>query len=344
MDVELWAWAVAIAVIGGALAVDLLAFHRHAHEVTLREAVVSSAAWIALGLGFGALVWWAGGPNAAGEYYAGYLIEKALSVENVFVFALLLGAFAVPRALEHRVLFLGVLGALVLRGLFVAGGAAFLDTFHWAIYVFGAVLIVSGARMARMRSDHAVDVRRNPALRVLRRFVAVTDEYDGQRLVTRRSGGLVATPMLAVLVAIEASDVVFAVDSIPAIFAVTDTPFLVFTSTAFAMLGLRAMYFLLAGVMDRFVHLKTGLAAVLVVVGAKMLLTDVVQVPVWATLLVIVAILGVAITLSLHSANAFREAPRQPCGRQASEAVGTARGVRSETRPSTTGTRRPRAG
>lgn len=302
MDVQAWTWFVALAVIGGALAVDLLAFHRDAHEVTLREAVASTAAWVALGLGFGVLVWSVGGSHAAGEYYAGYLIEKALSVENVFVFALLLGAFAVPRELEHRVLFLGVLGALVLRGLFVAGGAAFLDTFHWAVYVFGAVLIVSGVRMARARPGHVVDVQRNPALRLLRRFVAVNDDYDGQRLFTRRAGRLVATPLLAVLVVIEASDIVFAVDSIPAIFAVTDTPFLVFTSTAFAMLGLRAMYFLLAGVIDRFVHLKTGLAAVLVVVGVKMLLTDVVHVPVWLTLVVIVTILATAIAVSLRAA------------------------------------------
>jgi tellurite resistance protein TerC len=300
VDVTIWGWAAVVGVILAALALDLFVFHRDPHAVTVREAVVSTVAWVVLGLVFGLVVWRVGGGEAAGEYYAGYLIEKALSVENIFVFALVLGAFAAPRELQHRVLFLGVLGALVLRGAFVAGGAAFLDAFHWAIYVFGAVLVASGVRMARHRSTQPVDPSRNAALRLLRRFVPVADRYHGPRLLVRDAGRLVATPLLAVVVVIEATDVVFAVDSIPAIFAVTDKPFLVFTSTAFAMLGLRAMYFLLGGVMQRFAYLTTGLAAVLVFVGVKMLLADVVHIPVWASLLGILVILAIAIGASLH--------------------------------------------
>jgi tellurite resistance protein TerC len=301
LDVTILSWLAVLGVIAGALALDLFAFHRTAHVVTLREATISTVAWVALGVGFGLVVWHWGGSEAAGEYYAGYLIEKALAVDNVFVFALVIGAFAVPRALEHRVLFIGVIGALVLRGIFIAGGAALLGTFHWILYAFGILLVLSGIKMLRHRAGTVVNPERNPVLRAVRRVMPMTDEYVGQRMFVRRAGRLMATPMLAVLTVIETTDVVFAVDSIPAIFAVTEEPFLVFTSTAFAMLGLRSMYFLLAGVMDRFVHLKTGLAAVLAFVGAKMLLTDVVHIPVWASLVAIVAILAVALVASLHA-------------------------------------------
>ena len=299
MDVPLYLWFLVMGGIAAALAVDLLVLHKDAHEVSMREAALTSAAWITLGLSFGVGVWWFAGADRAGEYYAGYLIEKSLSVDNVFVFALLFSYFAVPAKYQHRVLFWGVVGALVLRAGFIAAGAALLEQFHWVIYVFGALLVVTGVKMLRS-TGHSVDPGRNPVVRVLRRRVPMTDEYHGQRFLVRDGVRWVATPMLAVLVAIETTDVVFAVDSIPAIFAVTDEPFLVFTSNAFAILGLRALYFLLAGMMDRFIYLKTGLAAILLFVGAKMLLTEWWHIPIGVSLGVIAAILAAAIGVSLY--------------------------------------------
>jgi tellurite resistance protein TerC len=280
------------------LAVDLLVFHKEAHAVSTREAAIWSVVWVTLGLSFGVVVWLWQGPDAGGEYLAGYLIEKSLSVDNIFVFALIFGYFAVPAKYQHRVLFWGVVGALVLRAGFIAAGATLLDRFSWTVYVFGAFLLVTGVRMARQRDDH-VDPSRNPMLRLLRRRVPMTEGYEGQRFVVRRAGRLLATPMLAVLVVVETTDVVFAVDSIPAIFAVTDEPFLVFTSNAFAILGLRALYFLLAGMISRFAYLKIGLAAVLAFVGVKLLLTHVVHMPIWLSLGVIAGILGIALVASL---------------------------------------------
>jgi tellurite resistance protein TerC len=238
--------------------------------------------------------------DRAGEYYAGYLIEKSLSVDNIFVFALLFSFFAVPAAYQHRLLFWGVLGALVFRGLFIAAGAALLENFHWVIYVFGGFLVWTGVKMAR-QGEAEVHPERNPMLRLLRRVMPVTDSYVGTRFFVRRDRRTWATPLFAVLVAVETTDVLFAVDSIPAIFAVTDEAFLVFTSNAFAILGLRALYFLLAGLMDRFVYLKYGLAAILVFVGVKMLLVDVWHIPIALSLAVIAAVLGVSVALSLRA-------------------------------------------
>jgi tellurite resistance protein TerC len=288
-----------IAVIVGALLLDLFVFHRDAHEVSAREAAVSSAVWVALGLAFGVVVWiTAGGENGA-AYYAGYLIEKSLSVDNIFVFALLFGYFAVPNRYQHRVLFWGVLGALLLRAVFIAAGAEMLERFHWTIYLFGGFLLFTGVRMLRHDSAES-DPGRNPVLRLLRRRVPMTEQYEGQRLFVRRDGRRLATPLLAVLVTVETTDVVFAVDSIPAVFAVTDEPFLVFTSNAFAILGMRALYFLLAGVMGRLPYLRYGLAAVLAIVGVKMLASGVVHVPVWASLGAIAAVLTVSVVASLR--------------------------------------------
>jgi tellurite resistance protein TerC len=308
MDVPIWAWAATVAVILGMLALDLLVFHRHAHEVTMREAAATSAVWITLGLTFAGVVAWAWGPTAAGEYLAGYLIEKSLSVDNIFVFALLLSYFAVPVVNQHRVLFWGVLGALVFRAIFIFAGATLLETFSWTIYVFGAFLVVTGIKMAR-HDGGEVHPDRNPVLRALRRIVPLTPEYHGQRFFVKDGLKRFATPMLAVLVAIETTDILFAVDSIPAIFAVTDEPFLVFTSNAFAILGLRALYFLLAGMMSRFVYLKLGLAAVLVFVGGKMLLSDVYHLPVWASLVAIAAVLTTSVLASLRATRAPDEVP-----------------------------------
>ena len=310
MNVPLWAWTAVLAVIVGMLAVDLLA-HRRAHVVSLREAAVWSAVWVSLGLAFGGVVWWAYGGQAGGEYLAGYLIEKSLAVDNVFVFALIFGYFAVPRELQHRVLFFGVLGALVFRAAFIAGGVVLLERFHWVLYLFGAFLVATGVKMYRHRDQH-IDPARNPVLRLTQRLVPSTPDYHGQRFWVRHGGRWVATPLFLVLVLVETTDIVFAVDSIPAIFAVTDEPFLVFTSNAFAILGLRAMYFLLADLMHRFVYLKAGLAAILMFVGAKMLLLDVVKVPIAVSLLVIATCVGVSVVASLRATRPQPERSRRP--------------------------------
>jgi tellurite resistance protein TerC len=300
MDVPLWGWLAVLAAIVAMLGLDLFA-HRRAHVIGVREAAAWSAVWVACGVGFGALVWRLYGAQRGQEYFAGYLIEKSLAVDNVFVWAIIFSFFAVPREFQHRVLFLGVVGALVLRGAFIAAGSVLIANFSWVLYVFAAFLIWTGYRMVRQRDEH-LDPESSRALRLFRRYVPTTDAYHGQRLLIRRDGVLMATPLLAVLVLVEVTDVVFAVDSIPAIFAVTSEPFLVFTANAFAILGLRAMYFLLADLIHRFVYLEVGLALVLVWVGVKMLLkVDVVYVPTAVSLAVITTILTVSVVASLRA-------------------------------------------
>jgi len=284
------------------LAVDLGVFHRNAHEVKAKEAAAWSAVWVALALLFCVGVWQVKGPQAGLEFLTGYLIEKALSVDNIFVFVLVFSWFAVPPRYQHRVLFWGILGALLMRGGMIAAGAALVERFHWVIYAFGAFLVFTGIRMATTREE-AVHPEANPVLRLLRRLLPVTPAYRGQRMLVREQIGgrirLAATPLLVVLVVVETTDVVFAVDSIPAIFAVTRDPFLVYSSNVFAILGLRALYFLLAGVIHRFHHLKLGLSAVLAFVGAKMLVSDVFPIPIALSLAVVAVILAIAIAASL---------------------------------------------
>jgi tellurite resistance protein TerC len=254
--------------------------------------------WIALGLGFTlVMLAWHGG-TAAGEYLTGYVIEKSLSVDNVFVWAVIFGYFAVPAEYQFRVLFWGIFGALVLRAAFIFSGVALLERFDWVLYVFGAALLFSAYRIIR-HDESEVHPESNPVLRVIRRIVPSTNSYDGQRLLTRRAGALVATPLFAVLILIESTDVVFAVDSIPAILAVSREPFIVFASNALAILGLRALYFCLAGMAGRFRYLNVGLGAILAFVGVKMLVTDLYHVPTWASLIVIATVLTVAIVASL---------------------------------------------
>jgi len=296
----LWAWGAVTVAILVMLLIDLLVVHKDAHAVTIREAAYSSAVWITIGLLFGLIIWATEGGQLAGEYYTGYLVEKSLSVDNIFVFALLFTYFAVPAALQHRVLFWGVVGALVFRAIFIALGATLLERFHWMIFVFGGFLVITGIRMAMSREDH-VDPGRNPILRLMRKMVPMTDAYHGQKFTIREGGKRLATPLLAVLVAVETTDIIFAVDSIPAVFAVTEDPFLVFTSNAFAILGLRALYFLLADLMDRFTYLKLGLAVVLVFVGVKMLVSEQWHPPGWLPLVVIASILGISVWASLRS-------------------------------------------
>ncbi len=280
------------------LAIDLGLFNRKPHAIKVREALVWSAVWIGLALAFNAGIWHWFGDEAGLQFLTGYLIEKALSVDNLFVFLLIFGYFAVKEELQHRVLFWGILGALVLRAIFIVGGAALLERFHWIIYVFGALLVVTGIKMLRRREGE-VHPENNPIVKLAQRVLPTVPEYDGAKFITRRNGRRFATPLLIVLIAVEATDVVFAVDSIPAIFAITKDPFIVFTSNIFAMLGLRSLYFLLAGVMHRFSQLKVGLAMVLVFVGSKMLVADWYKVPVLVSLSVVAALIFGTMAVSL---------------------------------------------
>lgn len=280
------------------LALDLGVFHRTAHKVTMKEAVTWSLVWVGLAALFGLGVYFLYGRQLALEFATGYVIEKALSVDNIFVMLVLFSFFAVPSAYQHRVLFWGVLGALVMRAVFILAGSAFLARFHWAIYVFGGILALTGLKLLRAGDEH-VDPERNFAVRLARRFMPVSHTFDGHRFFTRVDGVRMATPLFLCLVAVEATDLIFAVDSIPAIFAVTKDPFIVFTSNIFAILGLRSLFFLLAGVMDRFVYLKIGLAFVLLFVGGKMLAMEWVKIPVGVSLLVVFGILAVSVVASL---------------------------------------------
>ena len=298
MNVPFWAWLAVLGVILLMLAIDLFA-HRDAHVIGVKEAAAWSVFWVVLGVGFGLVIFQVWGGEFASQYYAGYVIEKSLAVDNVFVWAIIFSFFAVPREYQHRVLFFGVLGALVFRGAFIAGGSVLISSFAWILYIFGAFLVITGLKMARSRNDH-MDPETSLTMRLFRRFIPMTEENHGQKFLVRQAGRWVATPLLAVLVLVEVTDIVFAVDSIPAIFAVTQEPFLVFTANAFAILGLRAMYFLLADLMHRFVYLKLGLSLVLVWVGIKMLLlVDIYKIPTNVSLLVVLLILGISIGASL---------------------------------------------
>lgn len=300
-------WIGLFGVVGALLALDLFVLHREERASTFKEAAAWSALWISTALVFGVLVSLGRGGESGTEYFAGYLIELSLSVDNVFVFAMLFAAFAVPPAYQHRLLFWGILGAVVFRAIFITGGTAILAAAHWVIYLLGVLLIVTGIRMARS-GGHQVDPERNPILRLFRRFVPTTDGLRGGAFIVRENGRRMATPLLAVLVAIETTDVMFALDSIPAVFAITTDAFIVFSSNLFAILGLRSLYFLLAGLIDRFVYLKLGLAALLVFAGGKILLSGVYHMPTVVSLAVIVAILGVSILASIVATHPRRDA------------------------------------
>jgi len=291
-------WTVFGLIIAFLLALDLGVLHRKSHEIGLKEAVGWSVFWVALSLLFNAGIWAMFGPQKAAEFLAGYLIEKALSVDNVFVFVLLFSSFAVPAKYQHRVLFWGVFGVLLMRAAFVFAGAAALEAFHWLIYVFGALLLVTGVKLL-LAKGHTEDPARNPMFRLFKRMVPSTPEYHGERFWVREGGRWLATPLLSVLVLIEITDLIFAVDSIPAIFAVTRDPFIVLTSNIFAVLGLRALYFCLAGFVDKLRHLKTGLALVLIFVAAKMLLSEFYKVPIGLSLGVIAVLLIGSVVASL---------------------------------------------
>lgn len=300
MVVDLWVWLVLLGIVLAMLAVDLF-MHKDAHVISVKEAAVWSVIWVGVATIVGGLIWWYFGSEFGMQYFAGYLIEKSLAVDNVFVWAMIFSYFAVPREYQHRVLFYGVVGALVFRAIFIGAGSALIASYAWVLYIFGAFLILTGIKMMKQRNEH-FDVSNSKTLKLFRRFVRTTDEYEGQKFLTRKNGVLFATPLLAVLVLVEVTDIIFAVDSIPAIFAITQEPFLVFASNALAILGLRAMYFLLADLMHRFIYLKIGLSLVLVFVGIKMIVGHAFfKIPTAISLGVVVVLIAVSVIASLVS-------------------------------------------
>ena len=294
----IWLWIGFNVFVLAMLALDLGVFHRKAHTVSITEASIWSIVWITLALTFNAGLYFFSGPEPALQFFTGYLIEKSLSVDNIFVFVLLFTYFAVPAAYQHRVLFWGILGALLMRGIMIVLGAILLDMFHWIIYLFGAFLIVTGVRMA-FHQEAEVHPERNPLLKLVRLILPVTHDYEHDRFVVRQTGHVLVTPLLLVLLVVETTDVIFALDSIPAIFAVTQNPFLVYSSNVFAILGLRSLYFVFANAMGRFSYLKLGLAVVLSFVGVKMVLADIFHIPTALSLGVIAVVLTVAIVASI---------------------------------------------
>ena len=323
----IWMWVGFNLFVLAMLALDLGVFHRTAHTVSVREATTWSVVWISLALLFNLgiyLFWNQLVPNsqysngdAALSFFTGYLIEKSLSVDNIFVFVLIFSYFSVPPQYQHRVLFWGILGALVMRAVLILVGATLIKEFHWIIWIFGAFLIFTGVRMAFHKNEelHPED---NPLIKLFRRIMPVTESYQGSHFFVRHAGKLMATPLFLVLLMVESTDLVFAVDSIPAIFAVTQEPFIVYTSNVFAILGLRSLYFLLAGVMDKFYYLKLGLSVVLTFVGIKMLMPDLSElltgvsykIPTAVSLGVVIGILAVAVVASLLRSRRLDSAPK----------------------------------
>ena len=300
IHVEPWMWAAFLALIVVLLLADLLLFHKEAHEISMREAGITSAFWILLGVSFSLVIWALLGGPAASQYLTGYVIEKSLSVDNVFVWAVILSYFAVPKAYQHRVLYWGVFGALVLRAIFIFAGVALLEAFSWMLYVFGAFLVFTAWRVAT-HDNNEIHPERNPILKLMRRVIPVSSEYHGQKFWVKIDARRFATPLLVVLGMVEVTDVVFAVDSIPAILAVTRNEFIVFTSNAFAILGLRALYFLLAGAQGKLRYLNIGLGIILGYVGIKMLISEWYHMPTFISLGVIAVVLAVTVFVSLRA-------------------------------------------
>jgi tellurite resistance protein TerC len=308
---SIWLWIGFNLFVLALLALDLGVFHQKAHKVSIKEATIWSIVWISLAMIFnlGIYLFWHqvvpaseySNSEAALAFLTGYLLEKSLSVDNIFVFVLIFTFFAVPAAYQHRVLFWGIIGALIMRGTLIVLGAALLKEFHWIIYIFGAFLIFTGIRMA-MHREEEIHPEQNPAVKLIKRIMPVTENYEGDQFFVRRMGKLMATPLFLVLMIVESTDLIFAVDSIPAIFAVTEDPFIVYTSNVFAILGLRSLYFLLAGVIDKFHYLKLGLSVVLVFVGTKMVITDIYKIPTILSLAVIASILTISVLASLRRA------------------------------------------
>ncbi len=305
MSVPFWAWAAFGALVLTMLTVDLLA-HRGAHIIKFKEAAIWSAVWVGVSLAFAGVIWATMGSEPAVEFTTAWLLEKSLSVDNLFVFALIFGYFKVPREYQHRVLFFGVIGALLFRGIFLAAGVAIVSTFTAVLFVFGAILIYSAIKLLKGEDD-SMDPGKSFAVRLLRKMIPVSDEYRGTKFSYREAGKRIATPLLAVVVAIEAADLIFAVDSVPAVLAVSDNTFIIYSSNAFAILGLRALYFLLAGMLTRFHYLGKGLAFILAFIGVKLFLqaghkvisTAIPEIGSLVSLAVIILTLTVAIVASL---------------------------------------------
>ena len=300
LTIEGWHWPVLLGVIGAMLLIDILVVHKNAHEIHTKEAAIESAVWISVGLLFGLVMLGEFGSAAAGEYMGGYLIEKSLSVDNVFVWAVLFAHFQVPKMYQHRVLFWGIFGALAMRVGFIFAGVAIINSFKITLILFGLFLLYSGIKLLQTHDD-GFDPAKSKAMKIFHRFVPSTDELDGQKLFTKVNGKRLATPLLAVLVLVEITDVIFAVDSVPAVLAVTNEQYIAFASNAFAILGLRALYFLLADMRDRFQYLQTGLGVILAFVGIKMTLSYWWHMPIAISLSVIAMILAVSIFASLRS-------------------------------------------
>ena len=294
---RLFLWIAFNVFVLGMLALDLGVFHRKAHAVSIKEASIWSMVWISLAMIFNVGIYFAWGYEKALEFLTGYVIEKSLSVDNLFVFLMIFQYFDTPAQYQHRVLFWGILGALILRAIFIAAGAALLAHFHWMIYVFGAFLVFTGIKMF-LQGDEKIEPDKNPVVRLFEKCVPMRKEYDGQKFFVRREGKTYATLLMLVLIVVETTDVIFDVDSIPAIFAITRDPFIVYTSNVFAILGLRALYFMLAGVMEMFTYLKVGLSFVLCFVGVKMMVVDIYKIPVGASLSVIGGVLLISIIAS----------------------------------------------
>ncbi len=294
----IWFWVGFNLFVLAMLALDLGVFHRKPHEVRFKEAMAWTGVWVVLALTFNVAVyhWW--GAQTGLEFLTGYLIEKSLSIDNVFVFLLIFSYFKVPSKYQHEVLFWGILGALIFRAIFIAVGITLLEHFHWLVYVFGAFLVFTGVKLA-LEKDKEIHPERNPILRLFRRIMPVTEQYEEGKFFVRKNGRTWATPLFVVLLVIETTDVIFAVDSIPAILAITKDPFIVYTSNVFAILGLRALYFALAGIMRLFHHLHYGLAAILGFVGIKMILSDIYKIPIMVSLSFILSALALSIIASL---------------------------------------------
>ena len=307
LDVRAWHWVVLLAIITAMLLVDLLVVHREAHEVKTKEAAIESAIWIGCGLAFSFVIWWWFGAAATGEYVSGYLIEKSLSIDNVFVWALIMGYFRVPQKYQHRVLFWGIFGALVMRAVFIFAGIAVIERFSWVLYIFGAFLIYTAGKLIFTDNDH-VDPAESKFLKLVNRVIPTTDELDGQKLFTKQNGKRLATPLFSVLILVEVTDVVFAVDSVPAVLAVSREQFIVFASNAFAILGLRALYFLLADMHNRFTFLQQGLAIILAFVGVKMIIAEWYHIPTWLSLVFIAIVLTASIGFSLKYERSLADA------------------------------------
>jgi tellurite resistance protein TerC len=309
-EITPWHWAGFVVAILIFLALDLGVFHRSAHEVRFKEALFWSVIWFLLALLFArGMVAWRGSDEAL-EFITGYLIELSLSMDNVFVMALIFGYFAVPRAQQHRVLFWGIVGALVMRGIMIGIGGALISRFHWILYIFGGFLVYTGIRMA-IANEEGVDPEKNVVIRLAKKFFPVTHEFHGQKFMIRTDGRNILTPLALVLLMVETTDLIFAFDSIPAIFAVTEKPFIVFTSNVFAILGLRSLYFVLAGAIVYFRYLKFGLSIVLVFIGGKMLIAKWHHIPIGISLIIVAGIIGLSILISIIAAWRQKPTPSQ---------------------------------